>query len=613
MDPSSHDGRFAAGAALLGIAVALAFFVVWPHDYVFDDGGIVLRYLDNFAQGGFFEYNLGDGPVFGLSSFLFGSLAGGLAATRLVSPEASAFLVNGLGVALSVTFTLLLLRRVTSSRIVLAGALVYVAIASWFFVQTAYQALEAPLHLAVALALACALAARRRRTFWLLAALAIVSKLDAAGIVAAWALLRAIDLWSEGVPRRAWGLELRTAALWGGVPLGAYVLATVLLFGGPLPQSMLAKIHHTVHPEDPWAFLQPWWSPDSTVIVVQLVVAVVGIAWAAIRRHGQIAVTIAVPLFGALTLVAMFLRFNPAERMPWYYVLPQTLLATSAVLALASTARHDSTKWAPIAVASVLLVGAAAQGETLVQKTRASIHYTWTTEPERMAVGRFVRDHAALGDRLYTGHGHTAREARIHTHDYSGLNSPEVTALRDEGKSPMAVLEPDWLIRPGLLESRWQQEMGYRLRASFYNRSLHGRVAWRVLARDDTSPIAWMATDDEIVDARRVEARAYDARVVHAHGAVLLRPAHPGLRQLVFGVPRHAGSFELSIEATDVPLARVTVPPAEDADLVHGAVVEVRVDLTGVDVTGGLRIRAPDDDELPFVLLEPVWLVDPIS
>ena len=53
-----------------------------PITYV-DDAGFILRYLDNFQKGCFFCFNVQEGPVFGLSSFMYGLLGGMMVWTGL--------------------------------------------------------------------------------------------------------------------------------------------------------------------------------------------------------------------------------------------------------------------------------------------------------------------------------------------------------------------------------------------------------------------------------------------------------------------------------------------------------------------------------------------------
>lgn len=94
---------------LASLAFAILFFVWWPTRLIADDGGIVLRYMDNFAKGYFYTYNPSDGPVFGVSSFTHGILAGFFAYTHLLSPLNSLFASNFIGLVLTAFLVLRLL------------------------------------------------------------------------------------------------------------------------------------------------------------------------------------------------------------------------------------------------------------------------------------------------------------------------------------------------------------------------------------------------------------------------------------------------------------------------------------------------------------------------
>lgn len=612
MKSPKSDARYAWGAAVFSAVVTIIFFAIWPTRYVYDDGGIVLRYLDNFARGGFFQYNLDSDPVFGLSGFLYGLLAGGLSATRIISPDAAAFVVNGLGVAATSTFLLLILRGVTTSWILRATAWIYVMAASSYFASTAWQALEAPQHLAVVLACVWAFHEKRRRTFWALAATCIISKLDAAGIVAILTLLRAAELLLDRASVRTWLDEVRTAALWGGIPLLAWLALTFGVFGGPIPQSAYAKMNFTERPDSPWYFVQAWWRLEERAILVHLVVSAFGLGLVSGLRDRERILRILAPLLGSLVLVVMFSEFNPTERMPWYYVLPQTLFVLAAVNALITVFERLTPRVvATVAVSLILVAGANERWETMSKVVRNAVAYIDRAEPERIAVGKFVAAHAAPGDRVYTGHGHTARHSGIHVHDYSGLNSPEVTDLRSAGKGPLATLRPEWLIRPGILPPRDQRELGYRVAGSFYARARHGAVSWRVFHLDPAAPITHPIAPEEIDGAERVEKRSQAALGVRFRREVDLVSRVDDVHGLVFATRREGSAFGLEIVVADSVVAHDTVPARDPEDPVHGLTWETRVDLSGIDAHDGIRIRTVGRDDAESMLHEPVWLTDP--
>ena len=68
---------------LLAMLYSLFIFKIKIHTF-FDDAGFLLRYLDHFSEGYFFTFNTSEGPVLGISSFLYGLLCGGIATTHLL-------------------------------------------------------------------------------------------------------------------------------------------------------------------------------------------------------------------------------------------------------------------------------------------------------------------------------------------------------------------------------------------------------------------------------------------------------------------------------------------------------------------------------------------------
>jgi hypothetical protein len=116
-----------------------------------DDGGIVLRYMDNFAEGYFYTYNPSDGPVFGVSSFTHGILADFFAYTHLLSPLNSLFASNFISLVLTAFLVLRLLSYYLTDDRVIPFVWLAVMLTPAFFVINIKQGLETPLHLATLL------------------------------------------------------------------------------------------------------------------------------------------------------------------------------------------------------------------------------------------------------------------------------------------------------------------------------------------------------------------------------------------------------------------------------------------------------------------------------
>jgi len=620
-------GRVWQGTVLgLSLVCALAARSIWPTEWFFDDGAIVLRYMDVFAQGGFYQYNLEDPPVYGMSGFIHGILAGGLARSQAMSPQASVLASNTLGVVVTSAALLLIFRVYSSSLMSILLAWLLALVASHYFIVTAFQGLETPLHLGLVLLASWTFLARRSRALWFCCALSVVSKLDAVAVVAVLGLLRILGQRFAPDGRRAWRREARRALVWCGLPLLAWVGSTIVLFGSPFPQSAYAKLMYHDHPASRLAFVQEWWRVDGWLLVVPAAAALALPLVSAVRPPalgGSRLATLGLPLGSAMLLV-LYSAYNPAERMPWYYVLPQVLLVVAAlVAALDLQARLLRRRlWVGLAL-GVAVFGAlmpVCWRHTLVQ-ARAAILTIRNTEPERAAVGEFVRDHAAPGDRLYTGHGYTARAAGLYTFDYSGLNSPVVTDLRREGKSPIAELRPEWSIRPGLWTAEFQTAQRYELQVSFFGRSCDGRTSWRVFRRRADGdgavrvavPVAGghIATDGKVRSNRdgalQVEGRrtiAFDHR--GPHEAAELRVGVARGRE-----PWTVEFWLVGASRPDTLLSRAVVAARDPRDLARGRATELSVAIPPTARDGSeftVRIGGGDGSTGTILLFEPTWL-----
>lgn len=609
------------------IAATFAFWALWPNEYVLDDGGIVLRYLDNFSQGGLFKYNLQDPPIYGLSGFLHGCLAGALASSQVLSPTNAATASNALGVALTLTAMLLILNCYTRSKALLLVAWIFVVAASNYFVRTAFQALETPLHLGIVLLCAWALLAQQRRTFWLLCALSIASKLDATVVVAVFASSRFFQLWRSQHRIAAMRAETKIALVFAGVPLVLWLMATISIFGGPMPQSAYAKLHLHGHLESRLAFFAKWWENDSLRILGYA--APVLLAGALPTRH-RIHFARSGPatlLMASAALVALYCYYNPQERMAWYYVLPQTLLVTggaSALLGLLES--YQRTARTPLRVFAILVLALATLFEAPrnLRHARATIHYILQTEPERKAVGQFVKSHSAPSDRLYTGWGHIARDSGRYVYVSSGLNSRVVTQLKLQDKNPLFELKPDWVVQQRLLRPpRAQTRLGFQLVASFYGISHHGRPAWRVYSRvvaGDPPAVVYraVATDEISSDGKVWMVRDH---MLHARVREEVSFEYAGgatLRELRFGIARAAKEIVLSVEVQNdgapTSVLPVSVAAVDHQDLVFGETQEVAISVDDA-YTRKITLRVDREvltsDSPPVRILEPTWGTDP--
>jgi hypothetical protein len=623
-----HPAALPAVAVLFSFAFAGAFLWMWPCRYIFDDGGIVVKYMDSFAQGAFYSYNVSDGPVFGISGFFHGILSGTLSATHLLSPDDSVIASNFIGAALSSLAILLLLRVFTDSCTLVVLGWATTICASTRFVQTAFQGLETPLHLAVVLLAYWALFGGRARTLWFLGAAAIISKLDAVPVIAILWTLRLVQAFDGTRPLPSLWRELRVALPWAGIPLTAWLLFAWAVFGGPLPQTAYAKMMFGEHPQNQLAFLVLWWEREGLRILLYLIVSTAGAGWCLRRAGRRLAVRVAALVAGSAGVTLLYCAFNPGERMSWYYVLPQTLLVLGAVASLLSLIRvlPERAVWFRFAACAALALSLPFNAISAKRAAVSVIEWVRQVEPERIAVGRFIHSLAAPSDRLYAGHGHIARYSRLYTYDYTGLNSRVITRIRREGKSPLHELQPEWVARHGLLEVEEQAQLAYELVASFYNTSLVGWPAWRVYRRNLQSrerplTVRQVMPADARVDGERVGSHG----IFHLRGRTISlgipeTEALPG--GLAFGIAKQAGPFTLTVTGeyrniSQPPriLENIPVPASNAGDLVNGQTLACSVDLPAGQRFSSIRIDiAPatsQPEPQPLLMLEPVWLSSP--
>jgi hypothetical protein len=545
-----QDRRDTISELLASGLAAATFFVLYRGVPLVDDGAIILRYMDNFAAGHFYCYNAADGPIFGVSGFLHGLLAGFLAWTRWLSPQTSLLASNLLGLFLTAFLTLRLLKLASRDRLLVYATWLLVVSSVPDFLMNIKQGLETPLHLAIIL-LGCWLVWRDySRWIWLACAAAVVSKIDAVPVAA---VLGAIALWRLHVaPQRpAWRIVGRDLALWGVLPLLLWLGFTVLVFGGPLPQSAYAKLYFHGHPAAPgWGFILRFRSFKIAMpLLGGLVLA--DLASRLWRRQARELPRDLLFLLATAAYLALYCVYNPEERMSWYYAVPEYLLTIQIVtLLLQLSARHLS-RHVRVPVLLVLVVLGFSAQPLVRGKMRHNIPYLRLIENERMAAGRFVHAHAAPQDTLMVGLGHVAREARIHTIDSSGLNSRLVTDLLARDENPFFVLRPRWFASNGLLGPDVQRRFGYALRASYYNiAALYDWPALRVLERTESGPLriySLCTSENVTTDGRQ--------RSLHGSEHLLIEGRH--IRLAGFGGGEPVAGFCMGLVKGDRPL-RIT-------------------------------------------------------
>jgi hypothetical protein len=613
-------------AFIISVTFATTMKILWPCQYIFDDAGIVVKYMDSFSEGAFYCYNPSDGPVYGISGFIHGIISGFFAYFHICSPENSVIISNYLGVLITSFSILLILNRVSKSgTLILLGWAITIS-ASSYFIITAFQGLETPLHLALVLLLYWSYLSNQTRTFYLLIALTIISKLDSIPIVIILLVARTYSVFKTHSKSLILA-ELRYALIWSGIPLFTWLGFTFLVFGSPLPQTAYAKLFFHPHPKSYFSFIVPNWQRDERRLLFYLFCCLFFfISWSAFTRNkkNKSILQLLTLLLGSLGVALLYSIYNPNERMSWYYVLPETLFVLGAISSFIIIIESIHSHLYRILGVGLLILSLILTVRWTYWRAQESIEYINTVEPERIEIGKFIHANASPSDRLFSGHGHIARYSQLYTYDYSGLNSPIITSLIKDGKWPLSELHPQWVVQHGLLDTNIQSSLGYELIASYYNVSLKGYPAWRIyrikqIPREpilvaQSFPVADILLDDHtLFDTSHTAKYSASQILLHIHNSQHIP------QYLAFGVVKRNIPVFLNItlewdhQQQNVAIDRIDVPQIDLENLVGGRTKACQIKLPINKEWKDLNIHikaysAVADTVSSFSLLEPAWL-----
>ncbi len=538
----------------LSLAAALAFFRLWPTRLVWDDTGISLKYMDNFAAGHFYCYNPGDGPVFGVSGFLHGILAGALARLHVLSPLDCLLASNFLGLVLLSYLTLRILALHTTHRLLIYPAWLLLLASCPHLVVNLKQGLETPLHLAVILAAVFFFLTRRGRAFWATGALAIVSKLDAVPIIAVLGALEVAPalLAHDRGRLRATAREM---LLWFAAPLAVWLIFATVAFGSPVPHTALAKLSYHPHAAGSWfPFLLGFKMPARFSLLL-LALLVLFLAQHLVRRRRLEARQI-VCLLAALAYLVPYYLYNPGERMGWYYAVPEYLFLLQALVFTFGIGERLRPVAALAFGTTVIVALGLARIPQALGEARHTVGYLRQCESERIAGGRWIRENSAPGDTLMTRFGHVARESGLYTVDASGLCSDTAIARRLDFRRLVLDLRPDWIYRHGLMGPDLQQRDGYRLVKSYYNiAAFHGWPAFRIYRKsaDPTLVVCEPLKAEGIHSDGAVRTMAEGAYLTAEGTRLILEIAATdgAPKGLIMGLVRREDDLQLTAEMVD--------------------------------------------------------------
>jgi hypothetical protein len=150
----------------------------------------------------------------------------------------------------------------------------------------------------------------------------------------------------------------------------------------------------------------------------------------------------------AFFLGGFYVEYIP--RSPWYYPAWESLAFVAWGFLFDAIWRTSARSPSAVRVVATALLAVqlavlvAAAGQTRVQQTIIE-------DRQRVVIGRWLRDHAAPGERVYLEPlGYIGFFSGLKMLDYPGLASPEVVAARRAGAKPhaqiIAALRPEWIV-----------------------------------------------------------------------------------------------------------------------------------------------------------------------
>lgn len=456
-----------------------------PIKYV-DDVGFILRYLDNFKNGCFFCFNPSEGPVFGLSSFIYGILGGIMTWSGLFSPESAISYLTYLGLFFTGFLYFQILRILCKQ-----DALVWIF---WIALMTLNRSMdlisnsgmESPVHYSIVLAAIYFFLRKKDAWMWFFLALAAISKLDSVPLI-----LVVMTYWVFENKRALFPINLKhpkylNAILFGLLPILLWIVFAKLVFGSPLPQSAFAKVYFHTHSKGSWfPFLEPFYTSAyrAPLLYVTLPIWLIQIGYVIARRSGFRDLFFGIAFIATLLL---YYFYNPGERMLWYYVLPEGLLLLQMCVSFLWLGKALNAHFRILIAAIPIGFAFLFTWNFLVGERDYTRAFQNQVEEERIAMGEYLHAVVQPGDSLLSGHGLVSRWCQGLVIDQTGLNSKLATSIGRSQDLLVAALHPKWIAMHG---HSWEIEklnqFNYRLDTSFFDISTYGYPAWRIFRRDE--------------------------------------------------------------------------------------------------------------------------------
>ena len=462
------------------ILLSAYLYKTWPHMF-FDDAGFIMRYLDQLKDGYWFQYNGGEGAVFGISGFIHGLYCSLLVKITGMSAERALHFSNLTGLALTVYFMAGIFRYFLQ-RAGLAYLVTFLVVCyakSW--ADVLFTGMETPLHVALVMGAFYFLVYDKARWFYLFVALALISKLDAVPVMAVLVLCYALKQIGRYGLKQTLLSEIKPQLIYFWLPLLVWIAFSTWLFGGPFPQSAKAKmLYHSGANHAFFPFLEGF-SNDVYKLPLLYFLGMLFIAHIAhIPKKGWQAVTL---YFGFgwmfVAIMALYYFYNPNERMLWYYALPELLLVAQCVFSSVWIA-SEAKDWRRFVLPAFVILGWIMYLKPDVDGGKNwMFSYLEKVERERYEIGKYIAEEATPQDTLLAWHGLIARPFPGFVLDGTGLNSKLAVEFKLNRDSMISVIQPDFGMHHGYPEINESfAKNGYRIKGMFGDVTLENWPAW---------------------------------------------------------------------------------------------------------------------------------------
>lgn len=449
--------------------------------YLFDDAGFVLRYVENFKQGYFYRYNPGDPPVFGLSGFIYGCICFAFSIFGIPS-TACLKLANLVG---SIAYLFLLLqicRHLIKDKRIIWLSFILLALGLDAVVLMFASGLELPVHIAIVLATILFFLKGKHRLFLVFSALSIISKLDAAPLIA---VLMLLYVWEQVILTKSPKNFIRIL-LFAGIPLAFWIVCSNLLFGSPLPQSAFAKYHFHPNPDKhSFPFFYYFSQHPIRKIAIWLFSGLAMLHLIEIIYFRKLK-NLKNFIFGwmFLAILVLYYYYNPNERMIWYYSLPYFLLMAQVLFSLVYwLSKGPANRW-PLVTAVPLLFCFMPVLKNMNDSLTYHNFYTERVERERIMIGAYLSDHSTPSDTLMSSHGLVSWEFKGYVMDLSGLNSKLVTNYKRNVDSLIRDYKPHYIINHAWpTELNTYGKFGFCIDTIFADITLLDYPFWAIMKR----------------------------------------------------------------------------------------------------------------------------------